>query len=127
MSDPLYRSVYNREKAKLDRALGFSIPVTVILDFQGAYPNVRDYAKTDGRVLYLSPKILTARRSRIEGLLRHELAHIALMHFGDYDHSEAHCDRVAEELFHSKIYYDRDFVQNSKGGSRPRPAHLPTH
>jgi len=127
MSDPLYRRVYNREKAKLDRALGFSIPVTVILDFQGAYPNVRDYAKTDGRVLYLSPKILTASRSRIEGLLRHELAHVALMHFGDYDHSEAHCDRIAEELFQSKIYYDRDFVQNSKGGSRPRPAHLPTH
>jgi len=125
MPDPLYRSVYNREKAKLDRALGFSIPVTVILDFQGAYPNVRDYAKTDGRVLYLSPKILKANKSRIEGLLRHELAHVALMHFGDYDHTECYCDVIAEDLFQSKIYYDTDFVQNSKQGTRPRPTHLP--
>ena len=66
--------------------------------------------------------------SRIEGLLRHELAHAVLLHTGDLEHTERDADDVAEALFSSPLYYDEEDVQttdpSAPGARRPRPFYL---
>lgn len=66
--------------------------------------------------------------SRVEGLLRHELAHAVLLHTGDTEHTERDADDVAEALFGSPLFYDADDVQttdpSAPGARRPRPAYL---
>lgn len=99
--------------------------VDLVIDYEGSYPKPRDYAKTTGECIYLSPKILIASRDRIEGLLRHELGHVLLMQVGDYDHSEREADLVAEQFLGKFIYYDDEDVQTVALGTRPRPSHLP--
>jgi len=66
--------------------------------------------------------------SRVEGLLRHELAHAVLLHTGDIEHTERDADDVAEALFGSPLFYDEEDVQttdqSAPGARRPRPAYL---
>ncbi len=73
-------------------------------------------------------KLNDADDSRIEGLLRHELAHAVLLHTGDLEHTERDADDVAEALFSSPLYYDEEDVQttdpSAPGARRPRPAYL---
>lgn len=104
---------------------GLLLEVRLVLDVNGSYPKARDYAKTNSREIFLSPKILHASIPRVEGLLRHELGHVILMTDGDYDHSEREADEIAEFCFRAPIYYDEDGVQSTKEGIRPRPNHLP--
>ena len=95
------------------------------IDYDGRYPNKRDFAKTDGYVIFFSPKILTASLPQIEGLIAHEIAHTVFIKLGYDDHSEEETDMLAEVLFHKKIYYDDMLVQNTSSGIRPRPPYLP--
>jgi predicted metal-dependent peptidase len=99
--------------------------VDLVIDYGGSYPKSRDFAKTTGSVIYFSSKILQSPRSRVEGLLFHELGHVLLMQSGDYDHSERRADIIAELCFGVPIYYDTNGVQTTAGGVRPRPSHLP--
>ena len=99
--------------------------VDLVIDYDGSYPKPRDFAKTTGSVIYLSPKILQSSRARVEGLLFHELGHVLLMQSGDYDHSERRADLIAELCFGVPIYYDIEGVQTTAGGVRPRPSNLP--
>jgi hypothetical protein len=73
-------------------------------------------------------KMNDAEDSRVEGLLRHELAHAVLLHGGDLEHTERDADEVAEALFGSPLYYDEDDVQttdpSAPGARRPRPEYL---
>ena len=73
-------------------------------------------------------KLDSADDSRVEGLLRHELAHAVLLHGGDLEHTERDADEVAEALFGSPLYYDEDDVQttdpSAPDAKRPRPAYL---
>ena len=66
--------------------------------------------------------------SRVDGILRHELAHAVLLHGGDTEHTERDADEVAESLFGSPIFYDEDDVQttdpSAPGARRPRPEYL---
>jgi hypothetical protein len=66
--------------------------------------------------------------SRVDGILRHELAHAVLLHGGDTEHTERDADEVAEALFGSPIFYDEDDVQttdpSAPGARRPRPEYL---
>ena len=66
--------------------------------------------------------------SRVDGILRHELAHAVLLHGGDIEHTERDADEVAEALFGSPIFYDEDDVQttdpSAPGARRPRPEYL---
>lgn len=109
----------------LYRTHGIDLQVSVLIDHIGDYPKARDYAKTTGDVVYLSPKIYSASEDRVQGLLRHELAHALLMQNGDYDHSERYADEIAEFCFGSPIYYDTEDIQCISGGVRPRPHYLP--
>ena len=104
---------------------GVVLNVRLEIDYDGDYPNARDYAKTTGEVIYFSPKIFKASEDRVQGLLRHELAHALLIQNGDYDHWETEADEVAEICFGHPIYYDKDDVQCISGGRRPRPEYLP--
>jgi hypothetical protein len=101
------------------------IQVSVVLDHEGSYPKARDFAKTTGDVIYFSPKILNAAPLRVEGLLRHELAHVVFMQSGNFDHTERETDALAEELFGDNIYYDAQDIQTIAPGKRPRPHYLP--
>lgn len=109
---------------KLEVRTGIVFDLPIVIDRKGFYPKKRDYAKTDGNAIYFSPKILEASSSRVDGLLRHELAHAILMNEGLH-HSEADTDRIAEWAFGDFIFYDEDGVQSTLGGTRPRPAYLP--
>lgn len=108
----------------LELRTGIVFDIPIVIDREGSYPQKRDFAKTDGMAIYFSPKILKAGSSRVDGLLRHELAHAILMNEGLH-HSEADTDRIAEWAFGDFIFYDEDGVQSTLGGTRPRPAHLP--
>lgn len=76
----------------------------------------------------VAAKMNDADDSRVEGLLRHELAHAVLLHGGDMEHTERDADEVAEELFGSPLFYDDEDVQttdqSAPGARRPRPAYL---
>lgn len=109
----------------LYRTKGIDLNVDVVIDYHGSYPKRRDYAKTTGTVIYFSPKILRASEDRLQGLLRHELAHALLIQAGDFDHSEAYTDEIAESFFGKPIFYDKQDVQCISGGVRPRPLYLP--
>lgn len=116
-----FTKLVNTVNKKLDHPLS----VTLVIDYNGNYPRKRDYAKTDGDFIYLSPKIFKCRKDRLEGLLRHELAHVLYMQNGNYDHTEVEADNLAEIVFNSPIYYDADDVQTINTGKRPRPYYLP--
>ena len=76
----------------------------------------------------VAAKMNDADDSRVEGLLRHEMAHAVLLHGGDMEHTERDADEVAEELFGSPLFYDDEDVQttdqSAPGARHPRPAYL---
>lgn len=111
--------------AQLASEFDLHVHVSVLIDYDGDYPKPRDFAKTTGDVIYFSPKILDAAPLRVEGLLRHELAHVVFMQSGNFDHTERETDALAEELFGDYIYYDAQDVQTLAPGKRPRPHYLP--
>jgi len=125
MEKSLIQKEVERAFAYLEARHGIILEVDVEVDYEGDYPRPRDFAKTSGDVIYFSPKILSADVLRLRGLLYHEIAHALLMREGDYDHSEAYADQVAEFLFNTQIFYDSEGVQTLAGGTRPRPLHLP--
>ena len=98
------------------------------------FPADRDYAYcgwddgTEEAEIVVAPKMLRANKGRREGVLRHELAHAYLLS-EDLVHTEAECDRMAEAIFGSPIFYDADDVQTTDkraGVNRRRPGRLPT-
>ena len=116
-----FKSLLKQVNNQLDSPL----KVNLVLDHEGSYPRKRDFAKTDGHTIFLSPKILFCKKDRLEGLLRHELAHVLYMQHGNFDHTELETDNLAEIVFGSPIYYDKDDVQTISLGKRPRPYYLP--
>lgn len=61
------------------------------------------------------------------GVLSHEFGHALLFFLGLDRHTEREADKMAERLFRSKIYYDRDLlIQTIEQGHgiRPRPSWL---
>ena len=121
------RALFSQMRDFIRQAHGIDLSVRLIIDYNGSYPKSRDFAKTNCECIYLSPKILTAPRHRIEGLLRHELGHVLLMTYGNYDHSEKEADGIAEACFGGKILYDAEGVQSTRYGVHPRPKHLPQY
>ena len=125
MSETELRRIFANILEYIRSVHGMDVDVDLVIDYTGDYPKARDYAKTTGDTIYVSPKILDADLPRVEGLLYHELGHVLLMQQGDYDHSEIYADYIAELCFSTPIYYDIEGVQTIAGGARPRPEHLP--
>lgn len=125
MTESELRNTFSDILEYISEEHGIDLRVSLVIDRQGSYPKKRDYAKTSGDVIFLSPKILKADHERVLGLLYHELGHVLLMRQGDYDHSERFADYIAELCFSTPIFYDIDGVQTIEGGERPRPSHLP--
>lgn len=96
----------------------------------GQFPAARDFAYTTNetspiRVVF-APRLEAQQHGRIEGVMRHELAHALLLSRGDASHSEREADALAERLFGRPIWYDDDRVQTIEPGRhRYRPASLP--
>lgn len=72
----------------------------------------------------LAPRLGRQPRARIEGVIWHELGHALLFSRGILTHSEREADAAAEAAFGVQIGYDHEDVQTTRGGVRPRPAHL---
>jgi len=119
------RELFDKRLSQMNKKLGTSYRVYILLDLGGEYPKARDYAQCTLTSIYVSRKILDAPQSRVDGLLMHELGHIALMRAGILDHSERGADIIAEYCFGQSIYYDEDGVQSSSQGVTPRPMNLP--
>lgn len=117
--------VFKTLKARLEKLAGKKIDVELVIDRERAYPKPRDYAQTDGYTIFVSPKILKAERHRVEGLLRHEFAHVVFLQSGNHKHTERETDKLAEELFGDTILYDDDDIQSVLYGRAPRPSYLP--
>ena len=94
-----------------------------------AFPEPRNHAYCsdgkDGITVVVAPRMASAARSRIEGVLMHELAHAVFFLHGEPRHAEREADLLAEHLFGRVIRYDADTVQTTGKGIAPRPAHLP--
>jgi len=101
------------------------LDVGLVEDHVGNYPKKRNFAQTDGVTVYVAPKFFNQDLSRIDALIRHELAHAVFMLLGMDDHSEIETDALAEMIWNQNIYYDSDDVQTLKKGTRPRPHYLP--
>jgi predicted metal-dependent peptidase len=121
----LFYSIINDYRNKLVTEYGSFYHFDFMIDRDGLYPRARDYAKTDGFTIYFSPKILSASKYQIEGLVAHEIAHTVFIKLEEHDHTECETDILAEFLFGKNIYYDDTLVQNTLQGIRPRPPYLP--
>jgi len=117
--------VFDELRRQTEDVLDCPFHVNCIIDYKNKYPTARDYAMTNGFVVYLSPKILQADLPRVHGLLRHELGHAVLMQAGLHEHTERQVDQLAEALFGDVIYYDDEEIQTIEKGTSPRPKHLP--
>jgi hypothetical protein len=84
------------------------------------------YCRLDrtGVYIHVAPKMERARQDQIDGVLRHEFGHAVFMLCGRPDHTERQADALAEDLFGAPIYYDRDLIQSTASGQRPRPSIL---
>lgn len=117
-------------------------PVAVSLEIGDAelFPKKRNYAfctnplaadqfgVPDGVCLIVvAPKILKADKSRVLGLLMHELGHaVDFQKTPDHPNhgSERRADAIAQHIWGIPIRYDGDTVQSICCGVHPRPAHL---
>jgi hypothetical protein len=105
-----------------------------------AHPEVHDsprhYAEATidggGPIVRVAPELATQPVSVIRGIVYHELGHIIILlgaypARAGYDAAERQADRVAEEVFDTKIYYNKARVQCAGPGARgkrPRPRGL---
>lgn len=85
-----------------------------------------------GPMVYVAPELAQQPTSVIKGVLAHELGHVAAW-LGPYpvpkgyDATERQADKIAEELFGLKLYYNKANVQcmgPGAKGTRPRPRGL---
>lgn len=112
----------------------------------GDYPHFhtkRGYAVTfhiDAKTcsVRVAPKMCLASPDRVDGVLRHELGHVVDLtvpadKLDKWAQSrgvrlppsiERRADAVAEAVWGSPIFYDRDLVQSTEQGVAPRPVHL---
>jgi len=111
--------------SQLKQLRDVEIYAEVVLGASENFPKARDFAYTDGAYIYFSPKILSAPTHRVDGLLRHELAHVILMQKGLFSHSERDADRVAAWAFGTPILYDSEDIQSTLEGRPVRPSYLP--
>jgi hypothetical protein len=111
--------------SQLKQERGVEVYADVVLGVPEDFPKARDFAYTDGAYIYFSPKILSALTHRVDGLLRHELAHVILMQKGLFSHSERDADRVAAWAFGTPILYDSEDIQSTLEGRPVRPSYLP--
>lgn len=104
--------------------------VELALGHPSEFPMPRNMAychrdERDGRMtIVVAPKLANGAHDRIEGVLRHEFGHALLFFWGYPGHGERDADNLAENIFGDHIYYDRETVQTTRGGTRPRPAYL---
>lgn len=109
---------------------------TRLITHPGVHDKPRHFAEAsidhDGPIVRVAPELAQEPVSTIRGVLYHELGHIVVL-LGfyparpGYDAAERQADRVAEELFGKKIYYNKKSVQCAGPGARgrrPRPRGL---
>jgi predicted SprT family Zn-dependent metalloprotease len=90
------------------------------------FPHARNFAYcSDDLVIVVAPKMVKSADHRIEGVLAHELGHAINFYLGNLRHSERDADDMAERIFGTTIFYDRDTVQSTEHGVSPRPSFLP--
>lgn len=107
----------------------FGVSACLLLDGDFDWDLLRGYAYTEergegGYTVGINPELMYCGRQRIEGVLMHELGHVALLHRGQRRHTERDADDMARRLFGKTIRYDEEDVQTTGHGVSPRPRHL---
>jgi precorrin-2 methylase len=98
------------------------------------------YCVDDGEGIFIvvAPKLSRGSESRIQAILRHELAHALEFEVGEkrlremaasdgkklHRGAERRADQVAEIIWGDPIFYDNIEVQTLDRGTYPRPIHL---
>jgi hypothetical protein len=75
-------------------------------------------------IIVVAPKLVDSDDSRIQAVMRHEIAHALFHHDENFNHSEQDADDLAESIWGDRIYYDDDDVQTLDFGKYPRPEYL---
>lgn len=119
------KNIFETLRLEVEDVLDCHFHVECVIDHKKRYPENRNYAMTNGYIIFLSPKILMADENRVQALLRHEMSHAVLMQAGLHEHTEKQVDALAEVLFGDRIYYDEEDIQTLALGKYPRPNYLP--
>lgn len=142
-----FQRLFHRRWLDVCGAFGIDVEsIPLFVDF-GPYPHFkkkRGYAVAisngDGTYhIRFAPKTLQAPTHRVDGLIRHELGHLAdyLIPKAELDtlcrdwygvtlpHTdERRADTIALAVWGKPLRYDADLVQSTRIGVTPRPAHL---
>ena len=123
-------SCFLRLHARATELAGPHFEVTLAEGESSEFPMPRNMAychrddDSGALTIVVAPKLVRGSKDRIEGVLRHEFGHALLFYWGYPEHGERDADSLAENVFGDPIYYDRETVQTTRSGTRPRPAHL---
>lgn len=134
---------YKKLHKDVQSVVGEEFRAYLVVGHPSEFPKKRNmaycYVEHDGSIfIVISPKLAGGSTSRVEAILRHELAHAIEFHTGEtelremarLDGHELHtgqelrADQVAEIIWEDPIYYDEINVQTLERGKRPRPTHL---
>ncbi len=89
------------------------------------FPADRDHGMTDGKTVWVAPRMAQAPFRRVAGVLSHELGHVALLRAGQKDHRETEADAIGERILGITIGYSRPLDVQEAGLRRKRPSYLP--
>jgi len=134
---------YKKLHKDVQSVVGEEFRAYLVVGPSSEFPKKRNmaycYVEHDGSIfIVISPKLAEGSSSRVEAILRHELAHAIEFHTGETElremarvdgnklhrGEELRADQIAEIIWGDPIYYDKIDVQTLERGQRPRPKHL---
>lgn len=126
MNLPQIQALFGLRLSEIARTRTFA--AQLVVGKPPEFPKARDYAHCYRRpgglvVVTIAPRMIGQPMSRVDALLRHELAHGLLLTLNQ-PHSERDCDKTAELVFGDLIRYDAEDVQTLGAGMHPRPGYL---
>ena len=133
MTEDLFQNLIIKDFDYLEDNDVHLLDVIVEKGTEKEFPHKRDFAMSiyHGEdkpvILRYNPLLLDEDTGTIQGILRHEIAHIWFFTYGDVvNHTERQTDLKAEELFGTPIFYDSRYVQTIYPSKYTlRPHHLP--
>lgn len=99
-----------------------SLPVSLKWGVPADFPTPRDHAYASATEITVAPRMATAPRGRVLGVMAHELGHVMALQ-RNLQHSEIEADALGAALLGRSIGYDALDVQHA-GRRRPRPRRL---
>lgn len=130
---------FKKVRAAAAKTIPSVLKTKLVLD-ASVHDSPRHFAMTKklkggGWTIHVAPELALEPQHVRVGVLRHEFGHVAAwtvsgqklggpLRSRTYDARERRADRIAENLFKTKIYYDKRGVETTRKGKRPRPKGL---